>query len=177
MLKPCSQGSHFFGGPDRGVLFLDFQKFEKLIPLLEHPDKFSLNGLVVSEPPEPRLDPAKTGLGLIDHISIAGIGFLKIQGGSGPPEVEFLRFRQLDLRRNRLFLDTPLRGREKIASAKTVRINTERPFAAGYFFAGALPALTFSRAFLTWSLTPAAFSLRAFALVMAALYSSFPIRP
>jgi hypothetical protein len=177
MLKPVSQGSHFFTGPDRGVLFLDLQEFEKLIPLLEHPDEFSLNGLVVSEPPEPRLDPDKLALGLAEHISIAGIGFLKIQGGSGPPEVEFLRFRQLDLRRNRLFLDTPLRGREKIASAKPVRINTERSFAAGYFFAGAFPALTFSRAFLTWSLTPAAFSLRAFALIMAALYSSFPIRP
>jgi hypothetical protein len=40
-------------------------------------------------------------------VSIAGIRFLKIEGGSGPPEIEFLRFRKLDLRRDRFFCGTP----------------------------------------------------------------------
>jgi hypothetical protein len=65
MLKPLSQVGHLFTDLHGSVPLLDFKKSEQFVTLLDHLGEFSLDGLVVSEPPEPGIDLNKTVFGLV----------------------------------------------------------------------------------------------------------------
>jgi hypothetical protein len=65
MLEPLAQVSHLLTDPHGSVPLLDLKKFEQFVTLLEQLDEFSLNGLVVSEPPEPGIDLDKAILRLV----------------------------------------------------------------------------------------------------------------
>jgi len=65
VLESLSEVSHLFTNTQGFVLLLDFKKSEQLVTLLEHLGKFSLDGLVVSEPAELGIDLNKAILGLV----------------------------------------------------------------------------------------------------------------
>jgi len=65
MFEPLPQVSYLPTDPRGSVLLFDLKEFEEFVPLLKDLGKFSLNGSVVSEPPESGFDLDKIILGLV----------------------------------------------------------------------------------------------------------------